>query len=227
MKLAGNGRWPARIAVLALHAGLFALLWQHRPPRLPEARERSMVTLRLLPPPKGRSTEPAPPQRPPPAPRQPRLELPTAPPAAADRPTPTAEPAAPTAPSIAPPAPTEPPRTTLRLSLPPGYAASANAARNPALSDPRSNTARSTRLEDRVADATGGSSTWAEEPVENHAQAIGAQGDRRTVLRKGDTCVEVFRSRIADSDAFNNSVAPRTVPMVGRPYTCKNTKSER
>ncbi|WP_457428170.1 hypothetical protein, partial [Roseateles sp. P5_E7] len=120
--------------------------------------------------------------------------------------------------ATAPPA--EPPRSTLRLMLPPGYAASTAAARNPALNDPRSNTPRPT-LEDRIADATGGAGAWVEEPVDNHSLVVGALGDHRTVMRRGNTCVEVFRSRIADSDPFNSSVAPRTVPMVGKSYTCK------
>ena len=110
---------------------------------------------------------------------------------------------------------------TLRLTLPPGYAASAAAARNPALSDPRSNTPRLT-LEDRIADATGGAGAWVEESTsENRAQSVGALGDRRTVMRKGDTCVEIHRSRIADTDTFNGNVAPRAVGMVGKPYKCR------
>lgn len=117
--------------------------------------------------------------------------------------------------------PAEPPRTTLRLTLPPGYAASSAAARNPALSDPRSNTPRPT-LEDRIAEATGGAGAWVEESTsDNRAQAVGAQGDHRSVFRRGDTCVEVFRSRITDTDSFNGNVAPRTVSMLGRPYKCK------
>ena len=83
-----------------------------------------------------------------------------------------------------------------------------------------SNTPRLT-LEDRIADATGGAGAWVEEPKENHSLVVGALGDRRTVMRRGNTCVEVFRSRIADSDPFNNSVAPRTVPMVGKSYKCR------
>jgi len=46
----GRGRhWPARVAVVGLHLAVFALLWQHRPPPQHEARERRLVTLRLLP----------------------------------------------------------------------------------------------------------------------------------------------------------------------------------
>jgi len=111
---------------------------------------------------------------------------------------------------------------TLRLTLPPGYAASANARRNPALDDPRSNTPKPT-LEDRIADATGGAGAWVEEPVENRAQSVGALGEYRTVMRQGNTCVEVFRSRIADSDPFNGNVAPLAGKMLGKPYKCKGS----
>ncbi|RYE80550.1 MAG: hypothetical protein EOP19_18880 [Hyphomicrobiales bacterium] len=89
------------------------------------------------------------------------------------------------------------------------------------VTDPRSNTPKLT-LEDRIADATGGAGAWVEEQTsENRNQAVGALGEHRSVMRRGNTCVEVFRSRIADSDPFNNSVAPRTVPMMGRPYKCR------
>jgi hypothetical protein len=108
-----------------------------------------------------------------------------------------------------PAAPAEAPRTTLRLTLPPGYAASA-AARNPALSDPRSNTARRT-LEERIADAAASNGAWSEERTSDH----------RTVMRRGDTCVEILRSRIADMDPFNGNVAPRTSAMQGKPYKCR------
>ncbi len=214
-----GSRWPARVAVVGLHLAVGAWLWQHRPPALPTAGERRVVTLRLLPPPQHQAaprakalTPPAPPQRVPP-PLAPVMPPPFS---AAPAPAPLPEPAL-----APPPAPAEPPRTTLRLTLPPGYAASSAAARNPALSDPRSNTARPT-LEDRIGDATGGAGAWVEERTSDYAsQSVGALGDRRTVLRRGDTCVEVHRSRIADSDPFNGSVAPRTAPMVGKPYKCK------
>lgn len=214
-----GSRWPARVAVVGLHLAVGAWLWQHRPPALPTAGERRVVTLRLLPapqpqaaPPAKALTPPAPPQRVPP-PLAPVMPPPFS---AAPAPAPLPEPAL-----APPPATQEPPRTTLRLTLPPGYAASSAAARNPALSDPRSNTARPT-LEDRIGDATGGAGAWVEERTSDYAsQSVGALGDRRTVLRRGDTCVEVHRSRIADTDPFNGSVAPRTAPMVGKPYKCK------
>lgn len=216
-----NHRWAARAVVVALHAALLAALWLHRPQGLAPTGERRSATVRLLQPERR-----APPfiddirgiTRPPgPAP----VPLISPPPyiTGADMPAGITLPAAaPRAPGAAPAG--EPPRTTLRLTLPPGYAASSAAARNPALSDPRSNTPRAT-LEDRIADATGGAGAWVEEPKDNHALAVGAQGDRRTVLRNGSTCVEVFRSRIADSDSFNSSVAARTVAMLGQPYPCK------
>ena len=127
------------------------------------------------------------------------------------------------APAATPPeiSPAEPPRTTLRLTLPPGYAASSAVARNPALGDPRSNSGRPT-VEDRIADATGGAGAWVEERTsDNRAQSVGALGEYRTVLRRGDTCVEIFRSRISDTDAFNSNVAPRAGRMLGKPYKCK------
>ncbi|MFN3860894.1 MAG: hypothetical protein ACK4R2_05435, partial [Roseateles sp.] len=122
-------------------------------------------------------------------------------------------------PAAAPPA--EPPRTALRLTLPPGHAASAAAARNPALDDPRSNTPRLT-LEDRIADATGGAGAWVEENTsDNNAQAVGALGEHRTVMRRGNICQEMFRSRISDTDPFNGTVAPRAPRMLGKPYKCR------
>ena len=94
-------------------------------------------------------------------------------------------------------------------------------ARNPALGDPRSNSGRPT-VEDRIADATGGAGAWVEERTsDNRAQSVGALGEYRTVLRRGDTCVEIFRSRISDTDAFNSNVAPRAGRMLGKPYKCK------
>ncbi|HEY9109087.1 MAG TPA: hypothetical protein VIN58_20595 [Roseateles sp.] len=214
-------RWLARGLVVALHVAVLLALWQHRPPGFDAPGERRVTTVRLIEP-----RRPAPPpgeqQR---TPAPPRLPLPALPPAvvAPDTPRPDDAPPVATAPAAAPTpehVPTEPPRMTLRLTLPPGYAASAHARRNPALDDPRSNTPKPT-LEDRIADATGGAGAWVEEPVDNHSLVVGALGDRRTVMRKGNTCVEVFRSRIADSDPFNGSVAPRTVPMMGKPYKCK------
>lgn len=214
-------RWIARIAVAALHLGLFAALWAHRPPPFGEHPDRRLTTVRLIAPP---------PPRLPPPPAAPKLAAPRdaerriIPPPSINIAPQTAPETAATPVTITPPAGTpaaEPPRTALRLTLPPGYAASSAAARNPALSDPRSNTARPT-FEDRIADATGGAGAWVEESTsDNRSQEVGALGGRRTVMRRGNTCVEIFRSRIADTDSFNGSVAPRAVSMVGKPYKCK------
>lgn len=215
-------RWIARAVVAALHIGLLAALLMHDMPRPPSDGPRRLTSIRLIAaaPPR----HPVPAVTPVPPPRGAARAQPPAP-AAPDRP--AADPGAsqapepPPAPAATAAAPTEPARTTLRLLLPPGYAASSAAARNPALSDPRSNTARVT-LEDRIADATGGAGAWVEEQTsDNRAQSVGALGDRRTVMRRGDTCVETFRSRIADADPFNGNVAPRTMAMQGKPYKCK------
>jgi len=213
-----DSRWPARGLVVGLHAAVLLALWQHRSPALHDTQpQRRLTAVRLI--------APATPREPPP-----RM-TPSVAPARAAQPRSVApavvraEPAAP--PDAVPPAPPppppqiEPPRTTLRLTLPPGYAASSAAGRNPALSDARSNTPRPT-LEDRIADATGGAGAWVEEQTsDNRVQSVGALGEHRTVMRRGDTCVEVFKSRIADTDPFNGNVAPRAARMVGKPYKCK------
>jgi len=198
-------RWIARLAVAALHIALFALLWLHRPPPLHPPTERLLTTVRLVQP-----RQPPPPPAPPaaPAPRLPAPELPVpAPPAfSTEAPTPVTVSPTPTPPTV--PATAEPPRTTLRLTLPPGYAASAS-ARNAALNDPRSNTRRLT-LEDRIANAAAVTADWVEERT----------SDGRLRRRRGDTCVEAEESRIATIDRFNENVAPRAVKMTGKPYKC-------
>ncbi|MEO6279734.1 hypothetical protein [Roseateles sp.] len=216
-----NHRWAARILVVALHAALLAALWLHRPRGLDDEPVRRATTVRLI----------LPKLRPPPPPADEPMRL-SANPAAAPVITPlpfSIDATAPTDAAITAPLtpatpaapPTEPPRTTLRLTLPPGYGASSATARNPALSDPRSNTPKLT-LEDRIADATGGAGAWVEEHTsENNVQAVGALGEHRTVMRRGNTCVELFRSRISDTDPFNGNVAPRAARMMGKPYKCR------
>lgn len=215
-----NHRWIARGGVVGLHVALLAALWLHQPGRRDDTRDRRLTTVRLVQP-KPRQTPPPPTAPAVTPPRTPAPALPDiAPPAFTTEPTPAA--AAPAAvPAVPDTPPAEPPRTTLRLTLPPGYAASAAAARNPALSDPRSNTPRLT-LEDRIADATGGAGAWVEEQTsENRSQSVGALGEHRTVMRRGNTCVEIFRSRISDTDPFNGNVAPRAAKMMGKPYKCR------
>lgn len=203
-------RWLARAFVAGLHLALLAALWLYKPVGLHGRDERRLTTVRLIlpTPPRPAPAPPEPRREAPPRPAEPRLIPP--PSLVVEPPAPAGTAPAPiTAPSVAAP-PAEPPRATLRLTLPPGYAASSAAARNPALSDPRSNTARPT-LEDRIADAAGSTGEWVSERTSDH----------RTLMRRGDTCMEVLRSRIADTDQFNGSVAPRTVPMFGKPYKCK------
>lgn len=203
-----NHRWFARVVVVAAHLALLAALWLHRPPRLEAPGERRVTTVRLV--------QPRPREAPPPpAPRMPPLPTPRPPAVAATLPATEAAPDHPAPPATPAPTPevavtAEPPRSTLRLTLPPGYAASSAAARNPALGDARANTPRRT-LEERIADAAGVTG-----PVE-----VERTSDHRMVMRRGDTCQEVFRSRIADMDPFNGNVAPRTIGMFGKPYKCK------
>ncbi|MCY4746713.1 hypothetical protein NYO99_17180 [Pelomonas sp. UHG3] len=215
-------RWAARAFVIALHAALLVAALLHRPPGLAPARERQATSVRLIAPPRQQAPLPDPNRfaaRRPSTAQAPSLSIaPTRDDTEIAAPTSPATPAPP-APTAVPPA--EPPRITLKLTLPPGYAASSATARNPALNDPRSNTARTT-LEDRIADATGGAGAWVEEHTsDNRNQAVGALGEHRRVMRRGNTCVEIFRSRIADSDPFNGNVAPIATPMAGRPYKCK------
>ena len=225
LKPASAHRWLARLLVVALHLALLAAWWQHRPARLDGSPARQFTTVRLIAPRPQPDTRPARPPAPP-TPRPAAAPPPPVTPTPADAPPAPAGPAAAAAlPPVTDTPPVEAPRTALRLLLPPGYAASAAsaaAARNPALGDPRSNTTPRRTLEDRIADATGGSAGWVEESTsDNRSQEVGALGGRRTVMRRGDTCVELFRSRIADSDPFNGSVAPRAVSMAGKPYKCK------
>jgi hypothetical protein len=205
-------RWIARGFVVALHAAALLALWLHRPPRLDTPGDRRFTTVRLIQP--QRRTPP--PNERPPATAAPRLPSPAIrPPAISPDTVLSDEP--PTAPAVAPtpaaelqPAPAEPPRTTLRLTLPPGYAASTAAARNPALSDPRSNSVKPT-LESRIANAAAVTGEWVEERT----------SDGRTRRRRGDTCVETQESRIASIDRFNQNVAPRGAAMTGQAYKCQ------
>jgi hypothetical protein len=99
---------------------------------------------------------------------------------------------------------------TLRLTLPPGYAASSAAARNPALSDPRSNSVKPT-FESHIANAAAVTGEWVDERT----------SDGRTRRRRGNTCVETQESRIASIDRFNQNVAPRGAAMTGQEYKCQ------
>lgn len=201
------------VLVAVLHAMVAMVLWQHRLSQKGQASQQRASSIRLVVPSVGVPRQAHEVLRPT-LPTQASISLPVIPP-----PTITVESQSNAQPSIsALPSSEEPsaaaaadqPRTTLRLTLPPGYAASSAAHSNPATRDPRSNSARRT-TEDRIADAAGASGDWIAERT----------SDSRTVMRRGDTCVEVFKSRIADSDAFNGNVAPRTAAMTGNPYKCR------
>ena len=60
-------RWIARIAVAALHLGLLAALWMHKPQSLGEHDDRRLTTVRLI---------AAPPQRVPQPPAAPKPAVP-------------------------------------------------------------------------------------------------------------------------------------------------------
>ncbi len=100
------------------------------------------------------------------------------------------------------------PGAALNLALP--RAASAPwRRRNPALDDPRSNTAPSS-LEQRLADAMGGDGAWVEEAID---------ADHRR-LRRGNTCVYLQRPRAAQIDPF--TPGNRALPwQAGAPVTCR------
>lgn len=201
-------RWLARGVVVALHAAALLALWLHRAPRVEPPGERRFTTIRLIAPQRARLPPPervravAPPLKSPPVVQSPAISVETA------RPDDVATaPAAATAPGATA---TEPARTTLRLTLPPGYAASSAAARNPALSDPRSNSVKPT-LESRIANAAAVTGEWVDERT----------SDGRMRRRRGDTCVETQESRIASIDRFNQNVAPRGAAMTGQAYKCQ------
>ncbi|MEO5733975.1 MAG: hypothetical protein ABIN96_14900 [Rubrivivax sp.] len=95
----------------------------------------------------------------------------------------------------------------LDLRLPSGPS-TAWKSRSPALGDPRADTARST-FESRLSAALGGEGIWVEE----------RDGPDRVRFRRGDTCVDMERSRNDGIDPYNRSAGSR--PWVaGRPQKC-------
>lgn len=193
----------ALLCVIALHAGLYALLRGSAGWRVRHAIEpaRAPITLRLLP-----WREPLAPRAPPES-----KPMPTPMPTPADRPrssraaitiTPSAW-APPMAQAEASPVPdlaaSQPPRS-LDLTLPRGYA-SRPGARNPAIDDTRAITARTT-------------------PEQRMTSALDTQvieedfGDGRRRFRQGANCVIVKQSRIGQLMPFNEAAA-RTPSLVG------------
>lgn len=191
--------------VIVLHLALYLVLrnspgWQVRPQTQTSA-PRTEVTLRLLPW-RDPATVPAAPPRPARAERTapsraPRAITAAAPPAAGPLPTESAQ--AMTAPAPWPAA-SQPPRP-LELRLPPGFA-TRQGARNPAVDDPRANSARLTTPEQRMG------ATFDTRLVEEDL------GEGRRRIRQGANCVVVRQSRIGQLMPFNES-AVRTPALVG------------
>jgi hypothetical protein len=114
---------------------------------------------------------------------------------AGEPPAPAAAPAA--AQEAQPQAPAETRAAPLNLTLP--RAASAPwRQRNPVLDDTRGRSARAT-FESLLAGAMGGDGRWTEERIDND----------RIRFRRGNTCVELERSRSERIDSFNSSYSPK------------------
>jgi hypothetical protein len=97
--------------------------------------------------------------------------------------------------------------TPLNLALPRGASAPWR-QRNPVLDDTRGRSARAT-FESMLADAMGGDGRWVEERIDND----------RVRFRRGNTCVEMERSRSARIDSFNSSFSPKPW-LAGKPSRC-------
>jgi hypothetical protein len=192
----------AALAVVVLHGVALLLLlrlgvWSDRLPALPPAPPLWLQWLPLLP-------EPAPPPAdrapPPPAPRAGPSRPPRPRPAdALQAITPPAPEAAaiqaadPADPHTAPAPVAEPAAPPLNLALPRGASAPWR-NRNPALDDPRSNTARLT-LEQRIAESMGGDGVWVLERIDaDHVR-----------YRRGRTCIYLQRPRYAQLFPFDRA----------------------
>lgn len=188
--------------VLVLLGVLRLGVWRDR--RAPERQRPPLQLLLLRPPPPPDARAPAPE-----VPRQPVRREPQAitvvPPVFLPAPEPaTAAPAAITAPEVAlpagPPA-SAPPRLDLRLP----QSAPGVAARNPALDDPRANSARPPTVESRIAAALGGVDGIVEERLD----------DGRMRFRRGTSCVVVHPNRAERIDPFNASAYPKMKGVEG------------
>lgn len=193
------------LGVVLLHLVLAGLLWRmpawgDRLAAVP-AQQPLLVRLWWAPPPPPPATPPLRVDGPRvPSPKQPANPRPTEPqaitdPGAAAVGAVTEAPAAAATASALPSGPTQP--APLNLTLP--RAASAPwRQRNPALDDPRANTARQT-MEQKLANAMGGDGSWVMERV-----------DLNTIrYRRGNECVQLIRSRAGQLElgggAFRNS----------------------
>ncbi len=203
-------RLGAGLLMGLLHLGLVLILWD-----LPVWADRVSITLNrpllwvtVAPPPPEAAADPAaarprplprpllqPLPLPQPSPRQPEPQAITLP---AVAPSPSAAPTEGATPATASPPAGGAPPAALNLSLPRGASAPWR-QRNPALDDPRSNTARLS-LEQKLANAMGGDGSWHEERL-----------DLDTVRwRRGNECILATRSRagqleLGSNGAFRNS----------------------
>jgi hypothetical protein len=209
-------RQGAALAVLGLHVlgvgiGLRLGAWSDRHP--PPSRQPAL-TVRLLrwapPPEQPRPQAAAMPPANQPLKRSAPTEPQTPPDAARPPPSDTLQaitlPAEPGAPAGASAASAPPP--PLNLALPRGASAPWRGGRNLALDDARSNSPKLT-LEQKLAEAMGGSGPWVEEPID---------ADHRR-LKRGNTCIYLQRPRAAQLDPFNP--ANRALPwQAGQPTRC-------
>lgn len=186
----------------AAHLGLLLALWT-LPPAADRGRaapQQPALVVTLL---EAVHPRPKAPDRPHPAAPAPREALRMPPPLRmepqaitlpAEPAPPPAAPAATAPPTASSPAPTQAP---LNLALPRSASAPWR-ARNPALDDPRSNTAK-LNFEQKLSNAMGGDGSWHEERLDNdHVR-----------FRRGDQCVLMTRSRAGQLElgngAFRNS----------------------
>ncbi len=198
---------PAWLLVGLLHVLLALLLWKQpvwadrtspvvdRPPLVVTLWQRVRETTLAPQPPTTLRRREQPSQPQPKAPEPQAITLPTA-----STPAPTPADAAPagTPPAdlIAPPAmqaSKDPAAPRLNLALPRGASAPWR-QRNPALDDPRSNTAKLS-MEQKLANAMGGDGTWTEERVDlDHVR-----------YRRGDQCIIATRTRAGQLELANGA----------------------
>lgn len=194
---------PTWLLILALHAGLLALLQQHLPPSSAAPRDWSELRLiRLIP---VRPPGPAPTPAPVPAARLPRPAAQDDVASAATLASPPSDALEPAPVDPSPPGATPPPQP-LRLSL---SSLSGAARRQPALDDPRANTPVS-RFGERIANDLGRDGRWTEERMD-------ADFVR---LRRGNTCINLHRNRTAGRQPFDEGSVP--TPWGATPaYRCE------
>jgi hypothetical protein len=104
--------------------------------------------------------------------------------------------------------PSPPPLNTVLPARTSRIASAPWAQRNPALDDPRANTPRAS-FESKLRAALAGSGEWEEQRID---------GDR-VRFRRGNTCIDTQRSRVATLNPFNQAASP-TPWLVSEPKAC-------